>query len=1042
MIAWFTRHPVAANLLMIALLVAGFISADNMRKEIIPKLPSSTININAYYEGHTAEQIDIEIGQKIEQALQGIAGIKHVNSVSSQNSLSVTVKKKLDYSMDTLLNDVKSKIDTIYDWPQLAEKPQVEHVEDTYSALMVQLSGNTDNDSLIKQGDRLKRALLANPAIHKITSYGAHDYGIYINVFPDKMRQYKLSFDDISFAIQQQSVRSKSGVLKTDNGQFLIYSEQHSEYQRELKELVVKTSANGNIVLLSDIAQINDGFIEHDSDIRFNGQPTIAFEVKMSDQSDVLEISAQTKIVIARFNESLPDNLQLHVWFDASIYVQERLDLLQNNAFQGFLLVFIILSLFLQMRLAFWVAMGLPVAIAGTFIILGQLGLQYTINEVTTFGFILVLGILVDDAVVVGESVYTSKQQGGDDLTSTIRGVHKVAMPTVFGVLTTVAALLPMTHFPSEAGRLFAGFAWVIIIALLFSLLESKFILPSHLRYIDINKRKKSPSSVGIVNWLVRLRQSPQHLLNRFNNTLYIPFLGTVLRYRYAWLMSFFTIAIAILGAMYQGQIRTALFPEVPGDLMVLVVELEVNAPLHLTKNAMLKVESIKNDINKKYQNDYSIAENIISKNLSIMDESGSITVFAELIPKKYRHGISIKEIAELWRNPVANLPGVISTEMMITESGTSAGSAIILQHPDIKVLDKIVQQTTQWLESQPGVRNVKDAQQSTIPQLAFSLKPEAQLYGITPKMLSNQLAAAYNGMEVDRFYRDNHRVKVYLTLPRSMRDARMDFKQMYIFNENRESFPLLAIADMEPMLVQNSISRHNGLLSRTLALDIDKSVTSPDNIDKKINKDFYGQIIQQYPLFSKQNAGELEEIDSSKDGLKIAFFIALLAIYVLLALPLKRYGQPLIIMAAIPFGVVGAILGHVWLDLTVSLYSFLGVLALSGVVVNDSLLIVTCYNEQRGLGLTKTQAVTEACNSRFRAIFLTTITTFAGLYPLLNESSEQAQYLIPAAVSLAYGLVFASLITLFLIPILLLVSSDIKDFITLENDHDGAITP
>lgn len=1034
MIAWFTRHPVAANLLMVALLVAGFISANNMRKEIIPKLPSSTINISAYYEGRTAEQVDVEIGQKIEQALQGIAGIKHINSVSSQDSLSVTVSKKLDYSMDKLLNDVKSNIDNIYDWPQLAEKPKVERVEDAYSALMVQLSGNTDNDSLIKQGDRLKRALLANPAIHKITSHGAHNYGIYINVTPDKMRQYELSFDDISVAIQQQSVRSKSGLLKTNNGQFLLYSEQHAEYQRELKKLVVKTSANGNIILLSDIAQINDGFIEHDSDIRFNGQPTIAFEVKMSDQSDVLEISAQTKKVIAQFNESLPENLQLQVWFDASIYVQERLDLLQNNAFQGFLLVFLILSLFLQMRLAFWVAMGLPVAIAGTFIVLGQFGLQYTINEVTTFGFILVLGILVDDAVVVGESIYTSKQQGGDALTSTIRGVNRVAMPTVFGVLTTVAALFPMTHFPSEAGRLFAGFAWVIIIALLFSLIESKFILPAHLRYIDINKKKEATSPFKIVKWLAILRQSPQHLLSRFNVKLYLPFLGVVLRYRYAWLMSFFTLAFAVLGAMYQGQIRTALFPDVPGDLMVLSVELEANAPLVLTKNAMLKIESIKNDINKKYQSKFSIAENIIAKNLSIMEESGSILVFAELIHKKNRPDVTLKEIAELWRKPVASLPGVVSTEMMITESGTSTGSAIIFQHPDTEVLEKIIQQATQWLQSQPGVRNVKDAQQRTTPQLAFSLKPEAQLFGITPKMLSNQLAAAYSGLEVDRFYRDNQRVKVYLTLPRSMRDARMDFKQMYIFNNNRESFPLLAVADIEPMLVQNSINRHDGLLSRTLAVDIDKSEASPDNIYKKISQEFYGQIIQQHPLFTMRKTGELEEIDSSKDGLKTAFLIALLAIYILLALPLKRYGQPLIIMAAIPFGVVGAILGHVWLDLTVSLYSFLGVLALSGVVVNDSLLIVTCYNEQRDLGLTKVEAITEACNSRFRAIFLTTVTTFAGLYPLLNESSEQAQYLIPAAVSLAYGLVFASLITLFLIPILLLVSSDIKVYITQKN--------
>jgi multidrug efflux pump subunit AcrB len=1033
MIAWFIRHPVAANLLMIVLLITGFISANNMRKEIIPKLPSNTINITAYYEGRTAKQVDNEIGQKIEQSLRDIAGIKHVNSVSSQNSLSVSIEKKLDYSMDRLLNDVKSNVDNIYDWPQFAEKPLVQRVEDTYSALMVQLTGNTDNESLIKQGDRLKQALLANPEIHKITRHGSHNYGVYINVTPDKLRKYNLSFDDIYQSIKQQSVRSKSGILKTENGQFLLYSDQHAEYQIELEKLVIKTLDNGSIVLLSDIAKINDGFIEHDYDIRFNGKSTIAFEIMMSAESDVLEISAQTKNIITKFNKSLPSNLELTIWFDASTYVQERLDLLQSNAFQGFLLVFFILSLFLQMRLAFWVAMGLPIAIAGTFIVLGQFGLQYTINEVTTFGFILVLGILVDDAVVVGESIYTSKQQGGNPFDATISGVKKVAMPTIFGVLTTVAALLPMTNFPSEAGRLFASFAWVIIIALLFSLLESKFILPAHLRNLSIKKIKDPQYSSKFIKLMNRIRQYPQFLLSRFNVLVYKPSLVFVLRFRYAFLMTFLAMTVFVLGALYKGSIRTVLFPDVPGDLMVLEVKLETNAPLIFTKRTMLKVENIKDDINKIFQKQFSISDNIIDKNLSIMDENGSILVFAELLPKVDRPDISLTAISKIWQESVAKLPMVVSTEVTITESGTPGGSEVVFQHPDVKVLDIIIKEATVWLKSQHGIRNINDKQQKTMPQLAFTLKPHAQQFGITPGMLSNQLAAAYSGLEVDRFYRGEHKVKVYLTLPRVLRDSRVDFMQMYIFNENKDSFPLLEVASIEPTFIQNSISRYDGLISRTLSLDIDKSKSSPEEIYNKLTDEFYSEVFIRYPLFSIKKSGELEEIESSISGLKTAFIIALLAIYILLSLPLKQYGQPLIIMAAIPFGMVGAILGHMWLDLSVSLYSFLGALALSGVVVNDSLLIVTCYNDQRELDISRLQSSINACTSRFRAIFLTTITTFAGLYPLLNETSEQAQYLIPAAVSLAYGLVFSTLITLFLIPVLLLISADIKEFLTSE---------
>jgi multidrug efflux pump subunit AcrB len=1032
MITWFTRHPVAANLLMMALLLGGFLSANNMRKEIIPKLPANLVNISVYYEGRTAQQIDKEIGQKVKLALQGIAGIKHISSNSSQNSISITVKKKLDHSMDRLLADIKSNVENIYDWPAFAEKPNISRVEDSFDALMVQLSGDTDKDTLIKVAHRVKQALIANPEIHKIEQYGAHDYSIYINVNPDKMRQLGLTFDEISEAISQQSVRSKSGLLKTNNGQYLIYSEQHAQHQRELAELVIKVSDDGNVIYLDDIANIDDGFVEHDSDINFNGLPTIGFAIKMSAKSDVLNISAQAQKVVKQLNKTLPDNLTLTIWFDASTYVQERLDLLQSNALQGFILVFILLSLFLQMRLAFWVAMGLPVAIAGTFIVLGELGFQYTINEITTFGFILVLGILVDDAVVVGESIYSSKEQQGNGIQATINGVHKVALPTIFGVLTTVAALVPMTQFPSETGRLFAGFAWVVIIALLFSLIESKLILPAHLRNIKL-KKISTDSSSKTKKILSHIRQMPQRGLTWCNHYIYSPLLKFSLRYRYAWLMCFFALSLSVIGSLYQGKIRSVLFPEVPGDLIILTVELEANSPLSLVQQAMNKAESLKSDINKKYQQQFNIEDSVINKSMTIMYEQGIILIFAELLAKKDRPDVNIKTIAQLWRTPLSTLEAVISTEAMISLEGTSNGTQVIFQHPDSKILNTIVKSARTWLSNQQGVRNIKEDQANTMPQLMFTLKSEAQLFGITRRMLADQLAAAYGGLEVDRFYRDEHRVKVYLSFPRSLRDSRMDFNKMYIFNDKNKAIPLLAVANIHPDIVQNSVSRYDGANSRILLIDVNKDQSSPEEIYQSLNTTFHKKFSSQYPLFKIKRAGELEETVETKSGLVTAFTIALLAIYILLAVPLKRYVQPLLIMAAIPFGIVGAILGHLWLGLSVSLYSWLGILTLSGVVVNDSLLIVTSYNQLREKTNSQLAAICDACQNRFRAIFLTTVTTFAGLYPLLSETSEQAQYLIPAAASMAYGLLFATLITLFLIPILILISSDIKRFLTAQ---------
>ncbi len=1041
MISWFTRHAVAANLLMMLLLVGGYLSANAMRKEIIPKLPVSMVTVSVFYDGRTAKQVDSEVGQKIEQALEGIAGIEHIELTSSQNQLSVTINKKLDYDIDRLVNDIKNRVDNIYDWPMNAEKPQVHRVEETYSALMVQLYGDTDEETLLNLGQRIKQSLLANPAIHKLETHSASNYHIYINIEPDKMKQYQLTFSDIGDAIGQQSVRSKSGLLKTDNGQFLIYSEQHARQQRDFEKLVVKIPENGRAIYLSDIASINDGFVEHDSEMHFNNQATIAFEIKMSAESDVLEIAKQTKKIVAQISQTLPDNLQIITWFDASTYVQDRLNLLQNSAFQGFILVFLLLGMFLQVRLAFWVAMGLPVAIAGTFIVLGPLGFEYTINEITTFGFILVLGILVDDAVVVGESIYASKEKGGDPLQATINGVHKVAIPTIFGVLTTVAALLPMTQFPSETGRLFASFAWVVIAALLFSLLESKFILPAHLRYLKTHKPRSRHSNGDSEQkttrlhqcryYLSRLRHSPKNLLQWSAIRLYQPTLQFVLRYRYAWFICFLSLSIAVLGALYQGKIRSTFFPDVPGNFIVLTVELEDNAPLVLVQQAMSRVEQLKVEINQQYRHAVSSQNDVIEKALSIQYEQGYIIVFAELVKKDHRTGVDIKAIAEKWRTPLTHLAGVVSVEAAVTEAGTSSGTHVILQHPDAEILNHIVAQSKVWLKGRAGVRNIKDSENRSTPQFSFKLKPHAHLYGITPQMLANQLSAAYGGIEVDRFNRGDHRIKVTLTLPRPKRNSRGDFDNMVIFNGQHDSFPLTAIADVTLDLVNNSISRYDGKLSRLLDIDIDKNITSPELVYQQLLTHFQRRIRSQYPQFTLVQAGELEETSKSKMGLRNAFIIAFIIIYVLLALPLKRYAQPLIIMSAIPFGMVGALLAHIWLDLAVSIYSFLAVLALSGVVVNDSLLIVTRYNDILPQVSTPTEAIVAATTSRFRAIFLTTVTTFIGLYPLLNETSEQAQYLIPAAASMAYGLLFATLITLFLIPVLLLICRDIKAFLT-----------
>lgn len=1021
MIAWFTRHPVAANLLMLSLLIGGLLSLSNMRKEIIPRLPVSTVVVSSTFAGRTAEQVDAALAQKLQHAVEGINGIAEIKTYAADSYVEISIKKQLDYSIDRLVSDIKVAVDNIYDWPQQASRPQVSRAEATFDALMVQLSGQADSETLDQAATLVRKALLANPAIHQLKTYGVEDKRIYIDLLPEKLREYQIDFGYVHQQINQQSVRSKSGVLKTDNGRLLLFSDSQAEFLADFQNLVIKTTAQGRLIKLADIATVTDKFEEHDSKAAFNGEKTIGFAIKMTASSDVMLISEQAHAVVADLTNQLPQQLSVEIWFDSSLYVGERLNLLQSNAWQGFVLVFLLLTLFLQMKLAFWVAMGLPVAIAGTFIVLGELGFAYTLNEITTFGFILVLGILVDDAVVVGESIYQAKKEQGNSLEATIVGAKKVALPTILGVLTTVVALVPMTQFPSETGRLFASFAWVVIIALLFSLIESKFILPAHLRHIDVTE-----GAGRLAKW----RQYPQLGLDWLRDLVYAPALSVCLRYRYACLVMFSGVAVLILGQLANGKIRTVLFPDVTSDLIIVTLEMEPNAPLALIEQAYQKVEQARVELNQSYRQRYQIDGDIIEKSMTVMIESGQVLAFAEPLNRVKRGGASIRTLANLWRAQLEPLEAVQSVETMVSFGGEASENHLVLQHSDKRVLAQAGQALREQTRLLAGVLAAKDTQAANLPQLAFSLKQHAQLHGLTPRMLSEQIAAAYGGLEVDRFYRQGNEVQVFLRLPKALRDSSGDLQQMYIANNQGQYFPLHEVADIELEQVNNVITRLNGKLSRTLAVELDKSQLSGEALFTIVEQQILPALQQEYPGLQLVGAGAVAQAQKTNKGLITAFCIAFVAIYVLLALALKRYDQPFIIMAAIPFGLVGAVLGHMLLGLPVSLYSWLGMLTLSGVVVNDSLLIVNRFNEAISDGKAKMEAIIEACRSRFRAIMLTTATTYIGLMPLLSETSEQAQYLIPAVVSMAYGLLFATFITLLLIPLILLISAEIKAFL------------
>ncbi len=602
---WFVHNPVAANLLMVFILVAGFFSLLDMRVEGFPKIDANSLTISITLEGASAKQVDQSLTQPVEQALQGLNGIKKITSVSYEGQMVVTVQKLVDYNLDRLLNDIKVKVDSLSHLPKKAERAVIMRDDMTIASLIVQVYGDTDTDSLQRIGKRTKDALLNDPKISKVKLWGLREREISIEVDQATLAANNLSIQDIAGKIQQSSLDFRGGSLKTAGGTIELRADSKAYRTGEFAQIPVKTRLDGSQLLLGQIAAIRDGFAEDDSIVKFQGVPSVGMSVITDNKGNMLEISKAAHAVVEQLKLQLPENVKIDIWSDQSGYIKSRLDLLQSNGVQGLLLVFILLALFLNLRLALWVAAGIPVAIAGTLAAMGPLGLNYSLNDITTFGFIIVLGILVDDGVVIGESIYTEKQkisaaQRGllqPSINATLKATNRVSVATVFGVLTTIAAFYPLTLIKNEIGQIFSSFAVIVIIALLFSLVESKLILPAHLAYSS-NKAEKRPGRVAIV-WK-RIQASMDGMLQLFNLKIYRPLVKKAIQHRYATLMLFIGGFLLSVGLVMNDRVHITFFPEVPADSISVTMVMKKGSPLALTQSNANKIEQAANILNQQ----------------------------------------------------------------------------------------------------------------------------------------------------------------------------------------------------------------------------------------------------------------------------------------------------------------------------------------------------------------------------------------------------------------------------------------------------------
>ncbi|WP_020407216.1 efflux RND transporter permease subunit [Hahella ganghwensis] len=1037
--SWFIRNPVAANLIMVLILAGGWFTASSIRIEGFPKLPADELQIDTVFTDAYATQVDEQITQRIERAIQGVPGINKVRSFSSEGLSSVIVQKQPGYDLDRLSDDLRARIDGIYGLPIKAEKPVISRNDFDLPAQIVQVCGDTDPRTLQRIGKRVREALLSKPEISKINTWGQREAEIWIEVNPEKLEEYQLTLDMVSERIRQASLTYKAGELKTRGGTIQLRADNQAYHYQDFADIPIKVKANGSQVLLSDLAQVTDGYAGEDSFVRFNGQPAIGLEVLIGRKENLLVIAEVISTTVEELKPVLPPEVKVVTWADSSRYISDRLQLLQDNAIQGLILVFILLAVFLNLKLAFWVAMGIPISVAGALAVMGSDWVGYSLNDITTFGLIIALGILVDDAVVVGESVFSERRRISDPVAGTESGVKKVAMATIFGVMTTVAAFYPMLLIDNALGKVLASFSGVVIMALLFSLFESKFILPAHLASIRMetakNRGEGSESQTHWVGALIRpvnrgwdsVQRGAQYLLQGFNNRIYAPVLKFALKTRYAVLILFFSMATLGLGWIEAGKIRTVFFPDIPGQVINIKMEMDQRAPHRLTVKNADRIEAAGRLVSDRFANEYQLEVPPLNHLLLVVNDASSVEIYAELTVPERRSDVSTLDLMKEWQKEVGRLEGTTELTFSATEE-TGGGFALQLYSKDREALVAASGEMIRYLATIEGVSNLRDNLKQGKPELYLKLKPEAEHLGFNQELLASQIGARYGGLENQRLQRQGEEVKVILKDSAEYRDSLEDVLSARVVNEQGVWFPVAAVATVESSYSTEYIARRDGQQVNTIRASVDKSTISPTEIQMMLTS-FVEELKQRYPQVSIKAAGELEEIGVIKGGLIKALILTCILIYALLAIPLKSYGQPFIIMSVIPFGFIGAALGHLIMDVPLSILSFFGMLALAGVVVNDSLVMLTRYNQAREEGEDVHESLNQAGMGRFQAIFLTTTTTVAGLTPLMMETSEQAQYLIPAAISLAYGEIFATAITLILIPVLIAISHDVKSW-------------
>jgi len=1033
-IAWFASNHVAANLLMLLIVAFGLVSASTIRKQTTPDFELRNVQVRVPYLGAAPQEVEEGVVIKIEEAIQDIDGIVKINSSAEEGLGTVTAEVATGEDINEILNEIKTRVDAISTFPGLTEKPVIYKQEVPIHVVFVSIHGNMDAFARKALAQQVRDELMTMPAVNQVQYLGDRDYEISVEVSEHVLRQYGLTMSEISQAIKDSSLDLPGGTIKTAGGDILLRTEGQVYTGLDFAQLVLRAFPDGTRLTLGDIATINDGFVETDGYGRFDGQPTALLRVLAGGQQNELTTAKAVREYIEDRAESLPEGISMDVWIDRSHYLQGRLDMMLKNMFQGALLVFIILSLFLRLKVAAWVIVGIPISFLGTLWLMPLGPWPVTVNMVSLFGFILVLGIVVDDAIIIGESIYTKVRADGHTLDNVIKGAHRVAVPATFGVLTTMAAFAPMLFVGGIAGAFFEAMSMVVILCLIFSLTESKLILPAHLVHtsiepIDDAEIFRPYREVSKARWFPRffqrLNRRVQIGLHNFIDNTYKPLLEKAVDNRGVTFSIFAGILILTFGLMSSGIVRTVLFPDVPGDFIQVQLTMQNGTAPRVRNAALDRLEQAALDLNQAWLQEHPGDDKPINHlGVFTQGDTGGM-IFAEM-PMNEDRPLNGEDIEIMWRERVGEIPGV--KELTFSGGMNIGGDAPLsfnLTGADYESLELAARDLEQRLRQYDGVFDIRNSIAAGGEEIKLKIKPEAEALGLTISSLGRQVRQAFYGEEAQRIQRGKDELKVMVRYPEEERRSIADLENMRIRTADGDEVPFSSVAEVSFGQAYSSITRQNRKRVVTVSADVDPERVEPGAVITEISDEFIPGLLSRYPGVGYGLEGASLEEKELVRNLTLASIAALFLIYALIAIPLKSYSQPFIIMSVIPFGLIGAVVGHVVMGSAISMFSLFGLIALAGVVVNDSLIMVDFINTARNQGIPVRQAVIESGTQRFRAIILTSLTTAAGLMPIMLEKSVQAQFVIPMAISLSFGIVFATVITLFLIPALYILQLD-----------------